>query len=145
MKACSKCKINKNINNFCKSSKNKDGLQSWCKECVSSARMKRYYENYDLERSRGNERNKKAYINNMRKIFSILEKNVCVDCGESDPIVLDFDHNDPLEKNFNISESARKFYNFDKIQKEIDKCTIRCSNCHRRKTAKENNWYKWIN
>ena len=27
------------------------------------------------------------------------------------------------------------------ILKEIEKCEIRCSNCHRKKTAKDFNWY----
>jgi len=30
------------------------------------------------------------------------------------------------------------------ILEEINKCVIRCSNCHRKKTAKDFSWYKDI-
>lgn len=56
----------------------------------------------------------------------------CVDCGEEDPIVLEFDHRPGFEKSFNIGE-ARNF-NLTKVMAEMSKCDVRCANCHRRKT-----------
>ena len=32
------------------------------------------------------------------KLFEFLSSKFCVDCGEKDPIVLDFDHKDPSKK-----------------------------------------------
>jgi len=57
----------------------------------------------------------------------------CIDCGEDDPIVLDFDHRDPREKSFVLSDAPTLALAI----KEIEKCDIRCANCHRRRTAKE--------
>ncbi len=37
MKKCSKCKKEKCADNFCKRASSKDGLDSWCKECKSTA------------------------------------------------------------------------------------------------------------
>lgn len=30
------------------------------------------------------------------------------------------------------------------ILAELEKCEVRCSNCHTRKTAKEQKWFKYI-
>jgi hypothetical protein len=65
-------------------------------------------------------------------IFEALRSG-CVDCGESDLVVLDFDHRD--HKNANVSTLARRECSLAKLQREIDLCDIRCANCHRRKTA----------
>ncbi len=143
MKICSKCNINKNFDNFCKSSKNKDKLQSWCKSCVSIARMNRYYKNHEEERFNGNLRNKKAYEKNMQYIYNFLLEHPCIDCGEKDPIVLDFDHIDEKTKVITISEACRRWFVLDRIIEEMKKCEVRCSNCHRRRTAKQFGWYAW--
>lgn len=66
-------------------------------------------------------------------ILAHLKANPCVDCGEADPIVLEFDHRDPAQKAFNIGMSRRR-YSAVRIQAEIDKCDVRCCNCHRRRS-----------
>ena len=65
-------------------------------------------------------------------ITTYLKANPCVDCGETDAIVLEFDH--LKDKDFNISDAARKGVSIKKLKDEIAKCEVRCSNCHRRKT-----------
>ena len=67
-------------------------------------------------------------------LWEFLATHACVDCGEDDPMVLDFDHVRG-EKAFPISRACR--YTRQAVLDEIAKCEIRCSNCHRRKTAKE--------
>lgn len=42
---------------------------------------------------------------------------------------LEFHHLDPLKKDFCISKCH--FTNFEKIKKELDKCILVCSNCHK--------------
>lgn len=54
----------------------------------------------------------------------------CMKCGYSKCIrALDFHHNNPEEKDFSIS--SYKTYAWDKVKKELDKCVLVCSNCHR--------------
>ena len=68
-----------------------------------------------------------------------LEANPCIDCGETDIIVLEFDHigND---KEFNISDATRIGYGVKKLKAEIAKCEVRCANCHRKKTYERGGW-----
>lgn len=76
-------------------------------------------------------------------VYDILCKsNGCVDCGEIDPIVLEFDHVDPATKLFNIGESYGK--SKEVILSEIMKCDIVCANCHRKRTARMFNYYRYI-
>ena len=55
----------------------------------------------------------------------------CINCGYNKCIsALDFHHRDPSEKEFSISSIKRKKLT-EQIKKELDKCDILCSNCHR--------------
>ena len=72
-----------------------------------------------------------------------MEYHHCVDCGESDPVVLEFDHREPGVKKDNIAKLVR-YLSIEALQQEIDKCDVRCANCHRRKTAKQFNYYSYL-
>lgn len=74
-----------------------------------------------------------------RKMMEFYKDHPCVDCGETDPRVLDFDHIN--NKKHNISTLLRKEYSWDSILKEAAKCEVRCANCHRKKTAIDQNHY----
>jgi hypothetical protein len=69
----------------------------------------------------------------MRFLVDFLRERPCVDCGETDPIVLEFDH--LADKEFSISAGLRGRRWADVIR-EIDKCEVVCANCHRRRTAR---------
>lgn len=69
-------------------------------------------------------------------IVDYLLLNACVDCGEKNPLKLTFDHVRG-NKEFNISDSFRVGYSLEKIFLEIEKCEVRCFNCHMEKTAIE--------
>ncbi len=73
-------------------------------------------------------------------IWNFLLKHSCVDCGEKDPVVLDFDHK--AGKISSVSDFIKNCHSLEKAEQEISKCEVRCANCHRRKTAKEFGWYK---
>lgn len=77
-------------------------------------------------------------------IYKDLSKKSCVDCGEKNILVLEYDH--LRDKEFNVSTKvmqAKKSTTIEILKKEIEKCEVRCSNCHRKKTAKDFNWYKY--
>ena len=59
--------------------------------------------------------------------------NPCADCGERDPVVLEFDH--LRDKTFDIgSKLIHKAW--PAVLAEIAKCEVVCANCHRRRTAR---------
>lgn len=76
-------------------------------------------------------------------VMNYLQNNGCVDCGEKDPTVLDFDHVRGV-KFKNISKMIQDNNSMKRIQEEIAKCEVRCANCHRRKTSKQFQWYSYI-
>lgn len=53
----------------------------------------------------------------------------CCMCGESDPACLDFHHLDSEEKEFEIAQLT---LSKAKMEEEIKKCVVICSNCHRK-------------
>ena len=54
----------------------------------------------------------------------------CVDCDyQGHPVAFDFDHKNPTEKKFKIS--GKYIYRWAELRKELNKCVLRCSNCHR--------------
>lgn len=61
----------------------------------------------------------------------------CSVCPESDPRCLDFHHKDPNDKTFGVSECILRGFSIENIQKEIDKCSVLCANCHRKITHAE--------
>lgn len=139
-KVCSLCKDSKNLINFNKKSSSKDGRQNVCKKCSALASKKHYKNNVE-------KRKEVIYTDKVKRrdearLF-ILEKlkSGCIDCDEKDPIVLDFDHVSG-EKKYNLSNMVRDGLQISRIKSELEKCEIRCANCHRRKTAKQFNWYK---
>lgn len=83
---------------------------------------------------------KKYHIRNQKFIWQYLCKHPCIDCGEKDPIVLDFDHVRGKKK-WNVSRMGSTWtYSLQKIAEEIAKCDVRCANCHRRVTYKRGNY-----
>ncbi len=92
---------------------------------------KRHYEaNKEKIKARSCIRNKKQRIKNKAFVDQVKQSSACVDCGESNPLVLDFDHVKG-DKVCDISNMVYRSYCVESIQKEIDKCEVRCSNCHR--------------
>jgi|TARA_R110000824_G_scaffold4310_4_gene20835 L-lysine 2,3-aminomutase len=73
-------------------------------------------------------------------VYKYLLDHPCVDCGEADPVVLDFDHVRGV-KSSNIGNMIHR-NGVEAILKEMKKCEVRCACCHRRVTAIEHNW--WI-
>jgi hypothetical protein len=146
-KKCFKCQEEKDELLF----KKKQGkISTCCKTCFG-----RYY--HGKRKWKGSEKvrgkvlsdeqrkiNKKNLRNKLRKKY--IEKcrlflleywsiHCCVDCGESDIIVLEFDHRNPKEKSGEVGKLAA-LGKFDTMLTEISKCDVVCSNCHAKRTAK---------
>lgn len=70
-------------------------------------------------------------------VWGYLLEHPCVDCGESDVRVLEFDHRDPSEKSGSISRMVGDRCGIERIAAEVEKCDVRCANCHRRRSKEE--------
>lgn len=62
--------------------------------------------------------------------FEEKQKYQCERCGEDHIACLEFHHLDSLEKDGNVSSLSR--VSFKKALKEMDKCLVLCSNCHKK-------------
>lgn len=79
---------------------------------------------------------------NKVRIYKYLTLHPCIECGESNPILLEFDHRNGTNKVDQVYALARG--SWERIRKEILKCDVRCVRCHRLKTSKDENWYARI-
>ena len=138
-KICSVCKESKSVEEFNKHKDKKDGLQPACRFC-SAKRSRDYYASNRIKHKKEVMKNKKRHIEAAKKfVWNYLLGHPCVDCGETDIVVLEFDHVTG-EKDNCLSNGIRRGWSINRVKKEIDKCEVRCSNCHRRITAKRSNY-----
>lgn len=56
----------------------------------------------------------------------------CTHCDENHPACLEFHHIDPSLKDLEVGKAARDRWGIARIKKEIDKCLVLCSNCHKK-------------
>lgn len=56
----------------------------------------------------------------------------CKTCGENHPACLEFHHLDPENKDNDIAYMVNTGYSIARILREIEKCVVLCSNCHRK-------------
>lgn len=140
MKKCTKCKNEKLLTDFNKNKKRKDGYNNICRICSNQKSRDYYFENKEEHSKNVSQRNKNIKLDNRRKLFEYYLTHPCVDCGERDPIVLEFDHKG--NKKIEVSKLVSNSYSWETIMEEINKCDVRCANCHRRRTAKQFGWYK---
>jgi len=141
-KVCPTCKQPKTVEELISNGK-------YCKKCWSIRnsqwRAKNVEKNKECQKAYGKTRDFKS-VNRRRRekaaliVLEYLLCHPCVDCGDPDPLVLDFDHIDRSEKTESISAMiVGATVGTERLQKEMAKCDVRCSNCHRRKHAKERN------
>ena len=115
--------------------------QSYCRKCQAAYRRAHYLANRDVYIRREVARIEGYRIENRPLLLAYLLAHPCVDCGEPDPVKLDFDHRDPSMKKGNIAAmAARKPWRL--VLREIEKCDVRCANCHMRRTARQQSWRK---
>lgn len=133
MKKCSVCKEEKEFEEFNKASGKKSGLNSACRVCSRKRLRVDYQRHKEVRKADTKVRRARARKVAQTHVLNYLTSHPCVDCGEDDLVVLEFDHLGDKEKN--VSEMLANGYGVDAIQKEIDKCEVRCCNCHRRRTS----------
>ena len=121
-KRCYKCNEEKNLSEFRKDKSRKDGHHVWCNICARA--QSKNYNSKSVERTRNRMKTQTTLYNELKDTLS------CVVCGEEDNCCIEFHHKDPSDKNFIVA--ASKMRSWENILKEIDKCVVVCSNCHKK-------------
>ena len=140
MKTCARCKIIKSTDEFNICPSRYDGLSTYCTPC-NKEYINEHYQKNKATRQQQIYLYKETQKELVRDwLWSYLLEHPCVVCGESDPIVLEFDH--LMNKKFHIADAVRGTRPLTAVQKEVSKCQVLCANCHRRKTSSLNNNWK---
>lgn len=94
---------------------------------IRAARRKWYAKNKNHAKNKIKERKE-----DLAKWLQELKSNLtCKYCPENRIPCLDFHHRNPEEKEKGIPVTIRYGWSKERILKEIEKCDILCSNCHR--------------
>jgi hypothetical protein len=142
-KVCSTCKLPKLLTEFSVNRSKRDGRQSVCKGCqkVYMASYERVSDPNGWQEPRS-VRRRQIVAENRQLLWAYLLGHPCVDCGETDIVVLDFDHRSEVPKVENISRMVAAGWPWKRIVAEIAKCDVVCANDHRRRTAQSQSWGK---
>jgi hypothetical protein len=127
MKKCPGCRKQKPKAAF---SRKRKGLQARCKECRSKYAKQHYAKNKKVYLKRAEAQRRAAW-----DVVRRLKSQPCKDCGKRYPTyVMDFDHVRGKKK-YNIG-GLNKITSIPMLLREVEKCDVVCSNCHRERTHK---------
>lgn len=140
-KKCGTCSEIKLLTEFNYRNRKKNTRTAYCKKCHSIYLKKHYKENLEYYLRKAKHRREICSKLNINRLSEYLNTHSCVDCGESDVIVLELDHIKGKKKG-EVGVLAVQGYSWGTVAREIEKCEVRCANCRRRKTAKERGWDK---
>jgi len=132
-KRCGKCREDLPESAFNRAG---DGRQHWCRECFRT-----YFRNrgaLHLAQARASREARKSVLQS--HVLSHLASHPCVDCGEADLRVLEFDH--VGEKDSDVAALVSAGVRLGRLIREMSRCEIVCSNCHRRRTATRGRWWR---
>ncbi len=138
---CHSCGSIKAAADFAFSDEKRDTLSYACRKCHAAERRAHYVANKPTYIRQAIAQRLAHRELNRREVLSYLATHPCIDCGITNAVVLEFDHRDPSSKLTEVSRmiSSKRW---PRVMAEIEKCDVRCINCHRRKTARDFGWSK---
>jgi hypothetical protein len=140
MRACSSCGVVKEEDEFNWRWQDRGIRWGICRECQRKQKTNWYERHKDIYGPAKNARTRASRVAARQYVFDYLSTHPCVECGENDPMVLEFDHIGSKRKT--IAELIRDGASIQSLQREIDQCQVMCANCHRRKTMKARGWFR---
>lgn len=117
----------------------REGLQHWCRDCFKAYQRERKERNRAQVAAATARRRDRARA----QVLVHLAASGCLDCGEPDPVVLEFDHVRPgkvTEVTALTSRGARA----EMLATEIARCEVVCASCHRLRTAERSRAFRLI-
>src|SRR5713101_9935116 len=106
-KTCGKCGIVKPLDEFGFRYPKLGIRHSWCKSCFAEYKRHWYLRNRERHLARVKSATAVTLSENQRRIWEYLALHPCVDCGETDPVVLQFDH--LRDKRMDVADMSRSF------------------------------------
>lgn len=142
MKHCGGCGQDVPRTEFNRSSSTRDGLQTICRECNKRKAREYYAKNREQHVKVIVARRKASRVSAQEFLAHYLLSHPCVDCGETDVRVLDFDHREGVKKTAMVTRLAANGFGRARLEAEIAMCDVRCRNCHARVTYQRanNSW-----
>jgi hypothetical protein len=145
---CWKCNTEKEEGEFNWENKALGKRKRICRICMKEYHKKWFRQSYKNSESRKQSLEwQREKISRARTyVINYLKAHPCVQCGESAPVFLDFDHIDkkPWDGNSRVHRLVNRGYSQHRIDEEIAKCQVLCVRCHRLKTAEEQGWLKYF-
>src|SRR5438105_2059940 len=102
MKPCTKCGVVKPIEEFGFKVRSRGWRRSRCLICMRAASREHYRQNTDGYKKRAKKRRPLERARLRQRLYAYLAEHPCIDCGETDPVVLEFDHRDPSTKSASV-------------------------------------------
>jgi hypothetical protein len=133
MRRCARCGEEKPLSEFAWRRREKGQRHNYCRPCHAEYRREHYLKNRRKYIGLAQERNRRRYAEGTELLLEYFADHPCLDCGEKDPLVLEFDH--LRDKAFNIATKMTA-YSWETVLEEIAKCEVVCGNCHKRRTAR---------
>lgn len=136
---CSRCHEFKPAVSFNWRRKASGQRETYCRPCRAEYKQEHYAANRQRYLDSSSQRRRVVREERAAYLHTFFTTHPCVDCGETDPRVLEFDH--VRDKSFNVcSQFAGRPW--AEVLAEINKCEVRCGNCHRRVTAERHGFYR---
>lgn len=132
---CNRCHVVKSVEEFNWRWKSLGIRQRTCRTCQNEQKANWYERNKETHKANTYEKRVARMEDGREYVRQYLETHPCVDCGETDPVILEFDHVRGDKKN-TVMILVRGGYSLSAIQTEIAKCEVRCVKCHRKRTYK---------
>jgi hypothetical protein len=111
-----------------------------CKPCKKDYNAAYYDRTKTIHNPSRFARRKQARLDAIAYVTEYLRSHPCVDCGETDIVVLEFDHQ--RDKESNVSLLIAGGASEARLAAEIEKCHVVCANDHKRRTAQAQGWAK---
>jgi hypothetical protein len=133
MRRCGRCAREKPYDEFAWRRRARGQRDNYCRPCRAAYKRQHYLANRSRYIEQAQRRKRALAAERIEYLVGFLREHPCVDCGESDPVVLEFDH--LRDKKFGIAQGLRD-RDWQSVLDEIAKCDVVCANCHRRRTAR---------
>ena len=132
MRRCGRCGQEKPLEEFAWRRREKGQRHNYCRPCQAAYRREHYVAHRAKYIAKARRHRDRLQLERTEALLEFFQSHPCCDCGEADPVVLEFDH--LRDKEFSIGHKLA-VRPWEQIVAEIEKCEVVCANCHRRRTA----------